>query len=279
MYKSGINLDDENCALEAGSVVSVIKALNVLEAFTPAQSSLTLTQLSRELSMPKSTLLNIIKTLESKGYLHRDKNSKSYSLGYKVLELGYNMRSSISIIQYAIPFMENIQNKTGMTVYLTTHINGKVLYLDGVYSSRSYGKYSVIGKTLPMHCTGSGKVMLCYFSQEKVNAIIKRWGLEQVTPNTIVNEEQLMKELEQIRKQGYAVDNEEETLGSRCVAVAIRDSGGEPVGAISISGSVHSLSEESIDMHVKLVANACTALAEYSHLFPASQLQGNKNLI
>lgn len=258
---------------DAGRVTSVIKTLKVLELFTSTQSELTLTQMSRELSIPKSTLLNIIRTLESEGYLHKTKSAKSYRLGYKIIELGYNMRSSMSIIQYAIPFMENIQNKTGETVYLTSHINGKVLYLDGVYSSRRFGKYSVTGKTRPMHCTGSGKAMLSYLPEEKVNQIIKRWGLEPITPHTIINTEQLMEELALCRKRGYATDNEEETLGIKCVAAAIRDSSGESVGALSVSGSIISYTEERVHMCAKLVASACTALSEYAQLFPASQFE------
>lgn len=252
-------------------VHSVIKALRILELFSPSSGELTLTQMSKALDMPKSTLLNLIKTLEGEGYLCKSKNTQAYSLGYKVIELSYNMRASMMIIQYAIPFMEDIQKSTGETVYLTSHVDGRVLYLEGVYNNRRFGKYSVVGKTRPMHCTGSGKAMMSYLPEAQVKEIIAQWGLQKITPNTITDADQLMKELVLCREQGYALDREEETLGVKCVATAIRDASGEAVGAMSISGSMITLSDEWVDLCVKQLATACTLLSEHADLFPASQ--------
>ena len=253
-------------------VNSVTKAFHILEQFAPTREVLTLTQLSQRLDMPKSTLLNMLKTLESDGYLYHTPNSSGYRLGYKVLLLGYNMRSSMQVIQYAIPFMEDLLAKTKETIYLTTHSGGQVFYLDAVYNSRRFGKYSVTGKLLPMHCTGCGKAMLSYMDEEDVMRIIQYWGLSKKTPYTITDPDRLLEELALCRKRGYALDHEEETLGVKCVATAIRATNGKPVGAISIQGTTLSITDDLVSKYANLSASVCTILAEHANLFPVQPI-------
>ena len=257
---------------EVWRVKSVMKALDILEQFSPSQPEMSLARMSKTMEMPKSTLLNLLKTLESEGYLLHDKDAQTYRLGYRALQLGYNVRSSMPIIQYAIPFMEDLLARTGETVYLTTHMNGQVLYLDGAYNSRRFGKYSITGKTLPLHCTGCGKAMLSHMSGQEVRAVIDRWGLKRFTPNTITDLSALTEELALSRERGYAIDNEEETLGVRCVATAIRNTQGRPVGAISIQSTMVGMSDERIRDYAGLLASVSAILAEHAHLFPAHQL-------
>ena len=269
----------ETGAREQGRVRSVVKALHVLELFSPTRTEMTLSQLSRTLGMPKSTLLNLLRTLEDEGYLLHVRETQTYRLGYRALQLGYSIRSSMPIIQYAIPFMEDLMTRTRETVYLTTHMNGEVLYLDGVYNSRRFGKYSITGKTLPLHCTGCGKAMLSRMEEPEIRAVIERHGLRRFTPNTIVDAEALMEEMRRTRERGYAIDNEEETLGVRCVATAILSDEGRPVGAVSIQGTTMSMTDERIREYAALTAGVCAILSEHARLFPAWQLTGGRALL
>jgi len=257
---------------DSGRVNSVIKALRVLECFTTATPEMTLTQLSRELDMPKSTLLNLLRTLEEAGYIFRSRQSQSYRLGYKIMELSYSMRSAFSIVQFALPLMEEMQAATGEFIYLTTHINGRVLYLECVYPRKRTVGYSITGKTLPMHCTGCGKAMLSLFTPEQVDGVINAWGLERKTLNTITEREALMRELEIIRMRGYAIDLEEETPGVKCIAMPVRASDGSAAGAISISGPVYSLTDEKVARCVKILSDMTSILATRADLFPAMQI-------
>ena len=247
---------------ETGRVRSVVKALHILELFSPGRTELSLSQLSRLLAMPKSTLLNMLRTLESEGY--------------RALQLGYSVRSSMPVIQYAIPFLEDLMTKTGETVYLTSHMNGMVLYLDGVYNSRRFGKYSVTGKTPPLHCTGCGKAMLSRMEDGEILSVIANCGLPRFTPHTLVEPQALLKEVEETRARGYAIDNEEETPGVRCVATAILNENGRPVGAVSIQGTTMSMTEEKILEYAPLTASVCAILSDNAHLFPAHHLTGGR---
>ena len=122
-----------------------------------------------------------------------------------------------------------------------------------------------------MHCTGCGKAMLSQMPAEEAEAIIDRYGLPPVTPNTITDKAVLLGKLGEYRRLGYAVDDEEETPGVRCVAMAVRSSRGEVAGALSISGSTLSVNGDNIGEYAKLLSRACNALTQYAHLFPAIQ--------
>ena len=254
------------------AVGSVLKAIQILDCFTPDHPNLNLSQISKNLDIPKSTALNLIQTLESQGFLLRMKSGNNYQLGYKNMELGYRATTSLSILPYAIPIMEEVQEKTGEIIYLTTHINGRVFYLQCSYPSRPKVSYSVRGKMLPMHCTGCGKAMLTYLSHEFVQNVIDKHGLRAVTPNTITDPDRLFEELEITRQRGYARDFEEETIGVRCVGVAIRNTKGQAVGALSLSGSVLTMTDENADKFANLLSNACNLLSQQANLFPASQM-------
>ena len=168
----------ENMPSPAGSrVTATAKALRVLDCFTPTQPELSLAQISRILNMPKSTLLNQLRTLEEAGFLGHSQENQTYRLGYKIMELSYCAHAAMPVIQYAVPVMEDLQVSTGEIIYLTSHIGGQVFYLECVYPSRRSVSYSVSGKTLPMHCTGCGKAMLSQMPTDQVEAIIQKHGL------------------------------------------------------------------------------------------------------
>lgn len=256
-----------------GRVSATAKALKVLDCFTPSQPDLTLAQISRMLNMPKSTLLNQLRTLEDAGFLVRTRDGQAYRLGYKIMQLSYCAQASIPVVQYAIPVMEDLQVATGEIIYLTSHINGQVFYLECVFPSRRSISYSISGKMLPMHCTGCGKAMLSQMPTGQVEAIVDRYGLPSFTQNTITNQEQLMETLATYRRLGYALDNEEETVGVRCVAMAIRNSRGDVAGALSISGSTLSMHPDLFEGYAALLARACNSLSAHAHLFPVIPLK------
>jgi DNA-binding IclR family transcriptional regulator len=257
-------------------VNSLSKALRILEIFSPQQTNLSLSQLSRILKIPKSTLLNMIRTLEDAGYLYKAKNSQNYRLGFKLMELSYNARVSLSIVQYALPFMEELQSQIGEIIYLTTHINGRVLYLECIYPAKKAVTYSTNGKTLPMHCTGCGKAMLAFMSDADVEKIIKQWGLPRITANTITDARELKKALAKYRKLGYAIDNGEEGHNVRCIGMPICSSGGFVAGALSISGSSMTMTDDKFPEYARILSSACNFLSQYAHLFPAMQIQNNE---
>lgn len=270
----------ESLLTKPGAMVnSVGKALRILECFTEKQPELTLSQISLRLGFPKSTTLNLIRTLEINGYLVYLEDKQTYQLGYKILGLSYILRSSMSMIHKAIPLLEELQIKTGENIYLTSHVDGQVLFLEALYPSVRIGNYSIVGKFLPMHCTSCGKAMMAYLPEKEIDQILECWGLPAFTQNTITTRERLDAELETIRKRGYAIDVEEESLGIKCIGMAIRDTTGYPTGAVSISGTVMNMSDNLIEDYAKMISRVCSVLSVYAHQFPAAQLQCRRSLV
>lgn len=249
-------------------VGSVGKALAILNSFDSQHSEQSLAQISAKIGLPKSTTYNLAKTLLGEGFLRKSDVSQNYLLGLKLFEMGYCTRNSLPIISYAIPIMEDITRATGEITYLSTVNRDKLIILEGIYPDRRFASYSTSGKTLPLHCCSAGKVILSTLPDSLVWAITEN-GMPQSTPNTICTQDALAEELKKIRRNGYSVDNEEETLGVRCASVAVRGMGNRAVGAISLSGSVRSITDEKIMQTLPHLEKAAQFLSRMANAFPA----------
>jgi len=152
--------------------------------------------------------------MEQAGDVQKNLQTQNDLLGYMLMCLSYCAQASSPIMYYVIPVMEELQAATGQKVYRTSCVDSKVFYFQCIDSSRYTQVYSVAGKPLPIHCTGSGKAMLSFMHEDRMSAIIARHGLPAVTSNTITDRDRLMRELKEIRSRGYAVGNEEEASAS-----------------------------------------------------------------
>ena len=252
---------------EQWRVGSVGKALQILNFFNFRRTELSLAQISQEMNMPKSTAYNLLKTLESEQYLRKAENSSNYVPGVRLLELGYCSRNSMPIISYAIPVLEDITKATGEITSLSTVHGDNLLVLEGTYPERRFATYTTGGKALPLHTCSAGKMILSTLPDSVIEQFASR-GLVQSTPNTIRTLDALMEEMYDIRSKGYSIDNEEETMGVRCASVAIYGTTGRAVGAISISGSVRSITDEAVKNALPNMEKAAHFLSRMAHAFP-----------
>ncbi|MCI8418519.1 MAG: IclR family transcriptional regulator [Lachnospiraceae bacterium] len=245
---------------------SVAKCIRTLKTFTVNRPEWTLTQLSKELSISKSTMVNILKTLESFGYIQKLPN-QHYRLGIELLELSYHIRASLPILHSAIPIMEEIQRQSGQIVYLTIPKKGKAFYLQSVNPGNRNISYSITGRCTLMHCSCCGKIMLSEMSEEMVDLIIDTYGLPRFTTTTITKREALKAELQTIRDRGYAIENCEEFPNVKGVAVPICSSN-RLLGSLSLTGSVLSMPDENMVQYATLLANGANLLASNEEFFP-----------
>lgn len=244
------------------------KALQILNCFDFRRGELSLAQISQELDIPKSTAYNLVKTLVSEQYLRKSETSQNYLPGVRLFELGYCARNSMPIVSYAIPVLEDITRATGEITYLSTVHGDNLLVLEGTYPDRRFATYTTGGKSLPLNTCSAGKMILSTLPDSVIEQVATR-GLYQSTPNTITTLEALMEEMNKIRRNGYSTDNEEETMGVRCASVAVYGDTGRAVGAISISGSVRSITEESIKNALPGMEKAAQFLSRMHNSFPA----------
>lgn len=211
------------------------KAFKILELFDEKGKELTVTRIHDLLNFNKASTFRILRNLEEAGYLEKDPDTLKYKLGLKIFYLGSLAEPHTTIRRITRPFLERLNEKCDETVHLAVLHHGQALYLDKIEGRKTIRVITRIGTELPAHCSGVGKVLLSALSEETLDRIVRERGLPQFTDNTITELSALKTELAQVRKKGYAIDNEEIEEGLKCAAAPLRDSEGKIVAAVSIS--------------------------------------------
>lgn len=219
------------------SIRALTRTSEILNRFTLSEPEKSLTQIARETGLHKSTVFRIMDTLEGIKWVRKDPKSGMYRLGFAILEMGSRAINGLDFYRVSMPYLEELVNETSNSAHLVIHDDGEVLYLNKVENPEVVVKLSSRkGFRAPLTCTAVGKVLLADMEPEEVLRIIERRGLPQKTANSIVNPELLFQVLENVKAEGYAVDDEENEIGIRCVAAPLRDFSGRVVAAISVSG-------------------------------------------
>lgn len=234
---------------------SLAKALRVLDLFNDVEEGLSLSEIAQRMDTRPGSIYPIVYTLQKFGYLQRDPETKKYSLGLRILALANQILSSLDIREKAKPVLKRLARELEVNAHLAVLYEGEVLYLDREEAAPSVVIPSVIGRRVPPHCTALGKVLLAQH-QDVLEELLGKGPLPALTPNTITNPELLRRELERVRKQGYAIDWEEFHEGNICVAAPVYNYRGKAVAAISVSLPKARLTHDSLDRFVQAVVGA-----------------------
>lgn len=248
--------------MEKKIIQSIDRALQVLELFSLEKPEWGVTEISKALNIYKSNVHNVLTTLAERGFVIKDSKTDKYKLGIKFFELGSVVIKNMDLRKIAHPYMEKLLKEFNETVHLGILVEGEILSIEQEESDQSLSPRIFIGKRTPLHCTGVGKAIMAYLPKDKFAFIIKEMGIPRYTENTISNEEELEKELEKIRKQGYAVDNMEHEEGVRCVAGPIRDYTGKASASLSVSGPAFRINENDIPNIAKKVKEYCDCISK-----------------
>ena len=192
------------------------------------------TELATELDLPKSTVHNHLNTLHSIEYVVKD--GDAYDVGLQFLNLGEYSRNRLKLYEIARPEIKALAEQTGELVNLSVEEYNRGVYLYLVRGDRAVQLDTHAGMQVHLHCTALGKAMLAHMNPERVDQIIETFGLPARTEHTITDRETLLDELETIREQGYAYDQQERLAGLRCIATPVTTPEDDVVGAISVSG-------------------------------------------
>jgi DNA-binding IclR family transcriptional regulator len=216
------------------TVQSIVRALRLLEALGK-QQAVSLTELSRSLDLHKSTIHRLLTTLQSEGYVRQDPETEKYSLGLKILGLANGLAVHLDVRQHALPVMQDLMAETGETVHLGILVDHEVMCLESVVSNRPNAIASMTGKNTHAHVSSMGKAILAFSPDDVVGEFLRTQGLPRLTPRTITDRAAFFRELELIRLNQFALNDEEEAIGIRCVAAPIWDHRGQPVAALSVA--------------------------------------------
>jgi DNA-binding IclR family transcriptional regulator len=242
MKEKEIEKEKEKDAQDRYSIYSIEKAFDVIEMLSDHET-LSLIELTERLHQPKSSLYRIILTLEKLGYVTRDDGDGKYCLGYKSLVITRKLLEKSSIRVSSIAEMNRLVDKYGDTVNLGVLSDNHVLYLEIIEGTNALRMTDTVGSKAPLHASAMGKVIMSYLSKEEVHEILAKIKLFSITANTIIVKREFLNELTKIRKQGYALDDQEIVQGARCVAAPIFDMFGKIQGAVSLSGALHRFSD------------------------------------
>jgi IclR family acetate operon transcriptional repressor len=221
----------------AYTVKSLVKALNILEILAEGEeSAYTLTQLSRRLHLHISTAHRLLVNLVCHGFVEEVPGSRGYQLSFKVLRMGLRVLDRLDFRSVAQPLLRELNQQTKETVHLAILQENRAVSIEKFESPQPVGLDARLGGAMPLHCTGVGKILLAYQSGAFLTQVARTPGFPRFTPQTITSLANLKKELEQIREQGYALDQEEAVEGLRCVAGPVFDHTGRVVAAFSVAG-------------------------------------------
>lgn len=232
--------DEKNPIQVADRLFQVVETL-------AASGSMGLTALSKELSLNKSTTHRILNSLIHMGYVTQDSTSMKYHLTFKIWEIANQLLTKIDMIDIARPFLKQLALQTGETVHLIQAEGAIAIYIDKVESyTNSVRLVSKVGESIPLYCSGVGKAILAKTPDEFIQSVWDKSQVTSLTPNTIISLPAFMKDIESTRQSGYAIDDEENELGVRCIACCLKNYKGNPEYAFSISAPINRMDEKRI---------------------------------
>ena len=241
---------------EKNPVQSAQRIFTILELLARS-GKMALTEIAEALELHKSTAHRLLASLMTMGYVKKDPKSGKYMLTFKLLELSGMLLEGIDIVGLARPYLERLGEETQEAVHLVQREGSEIIYIDKVESSASSIRMvSRIGVRRPMYCTAVGKAMLATLPRGEVISIWEESTIQSLTEHTITSLPDLFQELEKIRQNGFALDNEENELGVRCIAACILDYKGRANNALSVSAPVSRMSDSRIEQLAPFVLAA-----------------------
>lgn len=219
----------------AKGVKSAERALTILELLTSSERPLTFTALADQLGYPRSSLHGLLQTLLEKGWVDFDEQERTYRLGIRTLEAGNVCSRRLGLVESALGLMEQVRDNLDETCQLAILDELCCVYVAKVEGRQMLKLASEVGRRLPAHATGVGKVLLAGLDHDELTGRMRGVGLERFTPHTITDPARLLAHLQDVRRRGFAVDNEEHSVGVRCIAVPVFDHSRRAVAALSVS--------------------------------------------
>jgi IclR family acetate operon transcriptional repressor len=218
-------------------VQSVARAAHLLnEIANHGPRGLSVTEVAERLGVAKSTALALARTLTDAGLLRTVEPGPRYVLGLNLLRLGDLVGQQTSIAELGLPTLRDLSSVTRMTARLAMNEAGYPVFLERIDGEGSIRFHAPLGQREEPHATAAGKAILAYFGDTEVRGLMAEAGMARYTPKTLTDVESLLGELERVRSEGYALDDEEEAEGVFCVGAAFFDHQRHCVGALSVTG-------------------------------------------
>jgi DNA-binding IclR family transcriptional regulator len=226
----------------------------ILDVVGQNLQGISLGDIAAGLNLPKGTVHRILSSLSHYGFVRQDGKARNYFLGLKLMDLGTRLANQLDLRRTAEPALRALADKTRETVHLVLLDHGEIVYIDKIEIRQDTGGLTMasrLGARNPAHCCAVGKALLSHLPEEALEEFIREKGLPPRTANTITDPDRFRGHLQTVRSQGYAVDDEENERGIRCVAAAILNEKGLPAAAISVSGPAFRITKKLIQESIR----------------------------
>ena len=250
-------------------VQSVARALEIMQYIGKLGGPVSLTQLGRDMGISLSTLHGILVTLKNYDFIRQDPETDKYFLGFSLVQLGNKVPESFDSKRVILHHMKELSEFYEETVHLAVLSHVEAFYLDKVEGRRTYRLTSRVGERRPLHCCAIGKAMLAYQPPDVYAEILAAMELTQATPNSITSKDVFSKQMDQVRAQGYALDNEETEIGLCGVGAPLWNHTGKVIAAISVALPAYRYNQHGGDemgKHVREIAGRISSQLGYAEV-------------
>ena len=239
---------------------SVATAVRLLKTFSEGEAEIGVTSLAKRLGVAKSTVYRLASTLVAEGMLEQNRDNEKYRLGIALFGLGALVRQRMNLSNEARPYIFDLREAVNETVHLAILDHAEIMYVYDLESTQAIRMRANLGERKPALCTAEGRAMLAFQPAEEVEAIIQE-GFRPRTPRTLTNPKELRAALAEVRRLGYAHEEEQSEMGMRSVAAPIRNSTGSVVGAVGIAGPVQRLSDAQLHEYAPRVVETAHVIS------------------
>jgi len=250
-------------------IQSVSKAIRLLEELGKASSGFGVLELARTLEMDKSSVSRLLRTLEQSEIVTQDTGSRRYALGLGLAALGQKALKRLNVRELALPVIRQLADATGECAHLAVLAQGRALYMEQAESPRGIGIETPVGTLAPLYCTALGKVLLAFQSPEKRKTLLSELVFEPYTRRTMTELSVFVSHIETVIRDGVAVDDEEFSVGIRCMAAPVFNHAGQVCGAIGFSGPSPRVTDERMRIWGELIAREAAQLSRKLGYEPA----------
>src|SRR5215471_3199765 len=243
-----------------GGVQSVDRALLIIETLSEDDEGYRLTDLAVRTGLSPSTVHRLLATLEGRRFVQFDREESKWHIGAQSFVVGSTFVRRRNFVAQALPYLRKLRDQTRETANLAVVDDESIIVLTRIESREIMRSLTKVGGRVAMVASGVGKAVLATYADEDVNAIIRHHGMPRLTEKSIIRASDLFRELAAVRRQGYAVDDEEARMGLRCVAAVVYSDCSEPLAAISVSGMTSRVTDDRLPLLGRIVRDAATEL-------------------
>lgn len=243
------------------SVPNLEKGLVVLDYLSYSYQGKTLQEIKDDLEISQTTAYRILNTMVRLEYLMYEEDSRRYKLSRKLLTLGFRALNEHQLLETVFPYMRELRDKLKETVCFGVLGEEKGIFIDQAQGSYAFSFKLSPGKPLELHCSAPGKAIMAYLPNTVRDRYLSYMEFKRFNERTITSRERYLEELENVFRQGFAMDNEEELSGVICIGAPVFNFRGYPCGAIWISGPKDRLPEKVIEEDATLIKETAARIS------------------